>query len=609
MATIVQSGQLNLAAVQLPGVIVQLFPPAASPIQGVPTDIVGIVGTAVWGPVNSPTTVGNPAQQSSRFGPLQNRTNDLGTPQATAYQQGCQNFRCVRVTDGTDNAAISSFNRIASGAVKSFNSLVGGTGFTSAPTVTITDSGGSPGTGATAVATITGGVVTAITVTSPGSGYTQGTTTATISGGGGSGATVTPIVGQAWSLQTQAYYTGSLGNTITVGLSAGQAANTWDVTVSMPGRLSELFKGFALPSSSTAAQKTAFWMAIAAALNNGQSLQRGPSRLVANCSYQSNPVAPAAATITLATGTDGASGVTFTNMLGNDGIGATRTGMYALRGTGCAVAMLSDVTTSSTWTTQDTFGLSEGIYMIMTGPAGDTISNAITTIQTAGLNSFCSKLMFGDWVWWNDPVNQIQRLVSPQGFTAGRIAALSPANTVLNKTSGAVAGTQATLANYAYSQADLLALETAGIDVIANPGPAGVPGFTWWGGNNTSSNTGVNGDNYPRLTFFIARSLNSWAGQWIGQLQTAEQRKAAWAALDQWLMSLWALDLIGNADSVYPNGPEPFRIILDATNNPQNRVALGFEQADIQITYLSEIRNFVANIQGGQSVVISQPVT
>ncbi|TAJ78290.1 MAG: hypothetical protein EPO42_08070 [Gallionellaceae bacterium] len=71
----------------------------------------------------------------------------------------------------------------------------GGSGYTSAPTVII-NGGAAPagGTLATATATITGGVVTAITVTSPGSGYATAPAVA-FSGGGGSGATATANVG------------------------------------------------------------------------------------------------------------------------------------------------------------------------------------------------------------------------------------------------------------------------------------------------------------------------------------------------------------------------------------------------------------------------------
>ena len=70
---------------------------------------------------------------------------------------------------------------------------VGGSmsGYTSAPTVTITGGGGF---GATATATVSGGVVTAITVTNPGRNYSS-TPTVTITGGGGTGATGTATTG------------------------------------------------------------------------------------------------------------------------------------------------------------------------------------------------------------------------------------------------------------------------------------------------------------------------------------------------------------------------------------------------------------------------------
>lgn len=72
----------------------------------------------------------------------------------------------------------------AYGSVTGFLVTAGGTGYTSLPTITITDPTGS---GATAVATLTSGVVTAISITAGGAGYTA--PTVAITGGGGTGAT------------------------------------------------------------------------------------------------------------------------------------------------------------------------------------------------------------------------------------------------------------------------------------------------------------------------------------------------------------------------------------------------------------------------------------
>lgn len=63
----------------------------------------------------------------------------------------------------------------------------GGTGYTTAPTVALTGGGG---TGATATATVSGGVVTGVTITNKGSGYTSAPAVS-FTGGAGTGASAT----------------------------------------------------------------------------------------------------------------------------------------------------------------------------------------------------------------------------------------------------------------------------------------------------------------------------------------------------------------------------------------------------------------------------------
>lgn len=75
---------------------------------------------------------------------------------------------------------------VLKGQIYNVKVTAGGTGYTTAPTIAFT--GG--GTGATAVATVVGGVLTAITITNPGSGYVNPTVTITPTGGG-TGATAT----------------------------------------------------------------------------------------------------------------------------------------------------------------------------------------------------------------------------------------------------------------------------------------------------------------------------------------------------------------------------------------------------------------------------------
>src|ERR1700674_874742 len=100
-----QLGAINTTALVVPDPYIQIVPPQVTLINGLPTNILGVVGTATWGPVNAPTVIGTIAQYAAQFGAIQARTNDMGTAVAAAVLQGANNFRCVRVTDGTDVAA------------------------------------------------------------------------------------------------------------------------------------------------------------------------------------------------------------------------------------------------------------------------------------------------------------------------------------------------------------------------------------------------------------------------------------------------------------------------------------------------------------------------
>lgn len=89
----------------------------------------------------------------------------------------------------------SSVGYTAAGHVLSIAVTAPGTGYTSAPTVTLS----APPAGsvqATATATVSGGAVTAITVVVPGTNYPSAPTV-TLSGGGGSGATAVAALTQA----------------------------------------------------------------------------------------------------------------------------------------------------------------------------------------------------------------------------------------------------------------------------------------------------------------------------------------------------------------------------------------------------------------------------
>jgi len=77
-----------------------------------------------------------------------------------------------------------------SSGVTSLTLTAGGTGYTSAPTVTFT---GGSGSNAAGIATIDGGVITSLTITNPGIGYITAPTVSFV-GGGGASATATAVI-------------------------------------------------------------------------------------------------------------------------------------------------------------------------------------------------------------------------------------------------------------------------------------------------------------------------------------------------------------------------------------------------------------------------------
>ncbi len=502
MPQIVQANSINPTALQVPDLYVIETPPAPV-LNGVASNILGIVGTASWGPVNSPVTAGSPAEATQIFGPMQARKYDLGTALYAAALQGASAFALVRVTDGTDTAA--------SGSITCANSTL------AAALASAINSGisGLRGPSQMVVASV-------------------------------SGATLT----------ITAKYTGSAGNNIVVSIGPGSAATSTSISFNLAqlGLVPETFNNVGVTAQS-------------------------------------------ASSVTLSGGTDGTTTITSTVLVGVDTI--PRKGMYALRNSGASVGMLADADDTTQWTLQAAFALSAGIYMIGVTPAGDTISNAATELSTAGIDCFGFKVMFGDWCYITDPVNNgILRLISPQGFAAGILANLSPQNSSLNKQLNGIVGTQKTMQSQVYSNADLQALVAARLDVITNPAPGGAY-FAARIGHNTSSNPAIYGDNYTRMTNYIAQTIARGMGIFVGETMTADEFKDAKATLDNFFFTLYDEEMIGNTQ-----GTIPWSVQLDANNNPQQLTALGIQTANCLVEYLSINEKFLINLQGGQTVVI-----
>jgi hypothetical protein len=488
-------GGANPAAQGVPDLFVQVNPPPASVLPGAPSNQIGIVGTATWGPVNAPVVFSDLAGAANAFGYAQARKYDLLTQVMTCAFQGANAFVGVRTTDGTDVAA--------------------------------------------------------------------------------------SVIIQSTCITLTAKYTGSRGNGLTATIAPGTASGSFKITISMPGMQPETYDNLTGTGN-------ALWLAMAAAINNGQNAYRGASQLV-TASAGVGTTAPTLATSTFASGTDGVGTITSTVLIGADT--TPRTGMYALRNTGIALLILADADTSTAWPTQLAFAKSELCEAIACSPAGDTIANFGTTINSAGVDDRWIKVLLGDWPYIVDGVNSVTRMVSPQGFAAGAKAVAGPHRSILNRPMYGISGTQKTLANATYSNAELQLLASFRGDVICAPSVGGAY-FSSRFGRNASSDPGTHQDAWTTMTNYLARSMGLGLGQFVGRLITPDEMREAAATIGGFLENEKQSGRI-----------QAYTVQINAANNPQSQTAIGVQKATVTVTYFGVLEYFIVDLTAGATVV------
>jgi hypothetical protein len=271
-------GQQNLAALTVPGVYGDIILPTPL-LLGQPTNIEGLVGVASWGPLNALIPVSKTIDASLTIGPPKIRTYDMASYVAAATQVGgAIGFMCVRVSDGTDQAATAAVQSgptqatgyyLFTGQPSNQNIVVNGTTVTFGTNVLVganlaatvanllaflqasADTNINKMTYAlsTTVANqinctsiVTGTAGNAYTLTVGTNGANCSVSGATLTGGAASGATAITITGK---------YSGILGNSIQFSIQAGTLANSYMGVVSFPGLPPEQFNNVPGPTPAT----------------------------------------------------------------------------------------------------------------------------------------------------------------------------------------------------------------------------------------------------------------------------------------------------------------------------------------------------------------------
>lgn len=625
-------GQQNLAALTVPGVYGDIILPSPF-IAGTPTNIEGLVGVASWGPLNAVIPVSKPSDAAVMIGPPVIRTYDMSSYIAAASQVGgAIGFYCVRISDGTDVAASANIVSTALTVTGKYTGTLGNK-------IQFSIQQGSLANSLMAVVSFPGMVpeqFNNILGPTPASGTVTFTTNPTaaqtlVIGGSSisfvaSGATGLQVnIGSSLAVTLASLLTllqssadtnlvkcgySLSGSVLTItanqfvnsGGSAGTAGNSITLTTTVTGAT---LSGATLTGGLNTWQL--FWTNVAAALNSGNAYHPGGSNFVVGTAGTSTAAPTLGTATTLTGGTDGASGVTDANLMGQDV--TPRKGMYVLRNMNVDCFTLCDLSTISDYAAIASFALSETCYAIQSTPSGDTIADALAIRINAGIDTPWFKLILGDWPSFNDTFNGQNRPINPAAFAIGVYGNLSPQQSALNKPLLGITGTQRSALGSSYSEAELQQINQGGIDVIlpAYQSPGGYY-YSFATGRNASSNTAANGDEYTRMTNFLIRAAQSKAaGALIGQLQSTQPNDQTRAKAKA-LFDGFSRQLASPTSGLGINGQgmidTPWQVICDLTNNPPNLQAMGYLFLYWQVRYLNVVRYFVVKFAGGGVQVI-----
>ncbi len=407
----------------------------------------------------------------------------------------------------------------------------------------------------------------------------------------------TPVAG----IVVSGLYTGIAGNNISVTITAAPATGYFNVTINgFPGTQSEVYPN--LPS-------TGFWQALANAISQGIQGVRGPSSLVATSGVDTSATTPAVGTFALTGGTDGRSTITTADLIGSNTT-YPGTGIYTFANLSPAVGVMwvAGLTDTTDLATMQSFCDANAIMTGMAFPTGTSTTAAQTTVNTVGVRSMEVPYL-KDWIYWNDTVNGIVRLVPPYGFILGLVTSLAPQDSPTNKRVRGVVGTERNspfTGNQPYSMEELGILENTGIMVITNPIPAGNT-FGVYTGTNTSLNNAETPVEYARMTNFLDQSFNTTMGIFVGRNQTAKPkdplRQAVRHAFNTFLQGLQDAGQIDAYEVVctFAASGNP-----EAGINTAATIAEHYLYAYCAVRYLSSVRFFVISLQGGTTVVLSK---
>lgn len=379
-------------------------------------------------------------------------------------------------------------------------------------------------------------------------------------------------------------FTGSDGNGLQAKLENGTVTNTITVTIlPFAGAASEVYKN--IPTAT-------FWESVVSAINNGWN-ERPPSELCVAEIGDEDAIAPALGTFSFSGGTSGRA-VNTAALIGADG--ADPTGIYAFRDKSPAGSLLSvpGLTDNTAWAGMVAFAKSAGMSVALSFAAGTSVSQAISTKKSLGIDSKYAILLLGH-VKYLDPMTKQQRLVTPDTVVCARIASLNPHESPCNKVVYGIVGTER---DKPYQVSDLELLEQAGINLVTNPIPRGnVYGIRH--GRNTSSEEAVCAIEHTRMINYCVQLIKANVGEFVGEPQSEDDDDPTRKLIRDKFNAIFG-ELKDNKVI------QSWDVTCDRTNNSAVMIQRRFCRVRIRVKFMSSIWYLIVGLQGGTNVVTVQ---
>lgn len=608
------------AAANYDGVFLTQQPPPASP-SSVTGQVMGIVGTFNWGPVNTPIFTSSPTAQYNAMGTTGSGLTGV-IESVPFWLQGAASLWNLRVSDGTDTYASATLLdttvttphmgalaqgvytgsygngvtvTVTAGAITGTNNVTVQRGQRVEPYTNVSVLASIP-SGATSLfaASQNAQLVNFLQPTVPAPSVAPTDTVVTT---GGTLPNGTLYVKMTW---TNAAGETTTGTEFEISLTGTTQTN--EVTLTPPtaptgGQVPTGYKIYLSETSGTETLAGTSTSATAPITITAMPAAGAASPPTANTAtyFPSTPLAAGA--FTLSGGTDGIADVLPVSYVGTiDATTGKKSGLQALAslpgGTSLDGVWLAGQSDATAAAQAYTWGAAHNVFVHASIPKGTPSSALLAITVPAGvpINNQWGQYMY-NWQQVTDPFTAQLVWVSPAAFAAGFQGANLPWNSQENVT---IQGSQGAEWNFSPAD-DYPQIQAAQINAIG-PIPAGGMGFVTE--FNLSTNNGENLITDTLTQSYIAQQEVAALGWANGRRMNTAYMRRVTQSISAILDPLVADEVVGDALGLQV----PYLIVCNTSNNTEQNLAQGVLNISQTVLLIPHNRKIIISAQTGRTV-------